>query len=155
MKRIILMSVFALVAMFSFKTASATVIGKMVDGVPQITINKENVLQRWNEFLLADGNIDARLENLEIVKRNGDEGDKYLLIAKGREYKSSILIEFDEETGSFMFTNGNGGVIGGGTLTCTTKACSTSSGCEAYPISGCSPCKGDCSKSTTCPHLCD
>jgi len=77
--------------------------------------------------------MNAKLKSLSLVKTNGE----YYLKGYGDEYKSTMLLN-----------KNSGGFLTSAAVTCTTSSCAYSHGCEAKRDGTCSPCSGDCTKST-------
>ena len=96
-------------------------------------VEQKTLIASFNTFLKAKSNIDAKLKSVSLVKIN----DNYYLRGFGDEYKSTMLLN-----------KGSGGVLSSAGVTCTTSACSHTSGCEPQINGTCSACSGDCTKST-------
>lgn len=95
--------------------------------------DRESILKVFNSILEKD-NIDAHLTRLEFKRIKG----LYYLRGYGSDYKSTMLLMKDES-----------GDLQSSGVTCTTKDCSHTSGCEVTMSGHCSACTGDCTKSTT------
>lgn len=135
MKRIILFTLL-FIGLLPEIQANDMMVGKMINGLPTVTIDKNKYLDAWNVFLHDNYNINAGLTKMEIVRTNNG----YNLLARGSSFKSSIFVTYNISDGAFM--------INSGSVSCTTTACSSTSGCEAWGHS-CTECSGDCTKTTT------
>jgi hypothetical protein len=108
-----------------------------VDGISKkisFKQNQEIVLANFNSLLKKRSNIDAQLKHLSLDETNGT----YYLRGYGDTYKSTMLLERSADGNLYTMS-----------VTCTTSACSQTHGCEVTRNGTCSPCSGDCSKSTT------
>ncbi len=117
-------------------TTMAQNVGKIKKGVPTFTGDASKMLPIWNNFLAEQTHINANLKSIQIIKK----GNIYLMIARGNTYKSSIQIQYNSSKNIFLMPNN--------TCTCTTSACSSTEGCESLGTK-CTPCNGDCVKSST------
>jgi len=106
-------------------------------GNPSLVVDDGELISSINNFLNTQAGFDPEVTSILIVE--SDDGGYYLQ-AKGSEYKVTIGLEEDGGTGIFIFAG----------ITCTTKTCFATDGCvpEANKIK-CSPCQGDCIKTTT------
>jgi len=132
----------AILFLFCYQT-QAQVLGTINnEGDPTLTFSSSEILDSWNE-LLSSSDLDVTLTAVTIEKR----GDLYLLVARGSGYKSTSLLTLNTSTGELSLAT-----IGGVKVSCTTKACANTHGCEATPDGLCSVCtidSQDCTKSTS------
>ena len=137
MKKISLFFVM-LTILASITFAQNSIVGKLENGKPYLTINEITALSELNAFLKTNSSLNANLDKLTIIEK---EQGRFILLATGTEYKSSIN----------LIINANKSLEVESTTVCTTKACSQSSGCEPKPFGqkGCTPCTGDCTKTTS------
>jgi len=131
---------FALIIVFLINNTgcSAQNAGTITDGKIKFNAPESTILLKWNDMLKQNAGIDAQLTGIELMET--DEGT--YLMAKGEEYTSVMLLEVNDQDGSFKVAG----------VTCTSKDCSSSE-TECVPRSSgksCTPCKGgDCSKSVS------
>ena len=115
-------------------TSRSSAIGQIVNGTPKFTGNATAILTSWNNSLPG---LNPNLTQLSISQNL--EG-AYIIVATGDEYKSTRLLQLD---GTVLSYNGGSGT------TCTTKSCSHDHGCEVTVDGRCSPCSGDCTKTSS------
>lgn len=119
-------------------------IGKIINGTATITVDKSKLLKDWNTRLLTlNRSLNTKLNQLEI-KVNTDKD--LILVASSKEYSSSRILLVE---GNNIFVVSLAGV----TITCETVSCASNTGCEARRTGDCSPCSGDCKKTTTITDL--
>ncbi len=147
MKKILLSTI--VVFLMSCYVSAQTQIGKIENGVAQMTIDVNILKSKWENFLKTTGVNDANLYSFLIKESNG----KYLIVSKDRTIRSGFVSTYGislSNNGSLLFASGTSIVV-----TCTgsggcTEGCSVEYGSAGYK---CTPCipegQGECNKTET------
>lgn len=121
-----------------------SVVGKLENGKPVITVDKLKMIEIYNANLLRYSGIKAQFTQVEIVKNPSEDHaeEPYFLVFKGAAYSSSFVVtEHDSQLKA----------IAG--ISCTTSACAEEDlGCTPKATGwACRPCanKGKCTKTVT------
>lgn len=146
MKKTILSLTIVILAIF---TSRAQLVGTIENGNAIITLDINQALTGWSNFLNTSSNLVITFNNMEIREDNNG----YLLVASGTNNsgvatKSTTRLMVEDNLISVMMYNG------GSKTTCTSQSCASDPlGCIPYStLSGCTPCKigsKDCVKSVT------
>jgi len=115
--------------------SSDVVVGNVSSGNATLTRSAATILTNWNLTLNQSG-TPVNLKSVTIEE--GANG--YYLLARGDNFKSVTSLHYDSGSGILTYFDG--------TVTCTTSACATNSGCEVVGKK-CSHCQGDCTKTTS------
>ncbi len=138
----------------NFEINSKIIIGKLIDNKPTITYNNNEILKYYSQLELLD-DIKVDFTHIEIKPLNiKNEGKFYGLFVynKNKTIRSITVLELMNNVFRFYIADN------GGSITCTTTACSNNSGCTAIQKENslgikywtCSDCyDGKCTKTTT------
>ncbi len=126
----------------SYAQKITTLVGRIQDGKPILTIDKDNILKVYNAKLFKYSGIDGKFSDIEI---KSVEGSGYALVFSGPFYKSAFFVQSEgNELRALASTS------------CTTSDCSSEPlGCVVKYDGGdfgyCSPCAnaGKCTKTST------
>jgi hypothetical protein len=138
----------------NFEINSKIIIGKLINNKPTITYNKNEIIKFYDQLALLD-DINVEFTHCEIKSLNIKNEKQYyglFVYNKNETIRSiTVLVLMNKAFGFYIADNG-------GSITCTTTACSNNSGCTAVQKENdleikywtCSDCyDGKCSKSTT------
>ena len=122
-------------------------VGRIENGQPVLTINKEQAISRYTRNLKDRSNIEARFTDVKIVAYNSES---YALVFTGARYSSSFG----------MRKMGQNNLVANLTTSCTTSECITETmGCvpnyNGGDVAGCRPCSngGTCTKTVSSTSL--
>lgn len=137
----------------SFESMSNKVVGKIVNNEVMLTADKQDILGRFEKLALSHG-VEVEYTHFEIRKL---EDDNYAMFAFSKDYLVKSAVSLDLQGVNLKINNNL--TLSKGSITCTTKGCSSDSGCT--PIQKpteidpnvkywtCTPCSADCTKSTS------
>lgn len=109
-------------------------VGKLENGNPVLTANREVMMQNLEITLKKHAKIAVKFESAEIVT---DKGNYYLVFRSSRY------------TTKFQLLVKNGALVAAA-ISCTTTSCASTSGCTPdWMGRSCSQCSGDCTKVTS------
>jgi hypothetical protein len=138
-------SLFAFVTVINVSYAQniTTTIGKIDNGNPVLTVDKIALLKKYNTNLQKVANIDGQFTNVSLISV---EGDDYVLVFFGKDYKSVISVKREGQI-----------LLARGTISCTTSDCSQeTTGCvpkfeKGSDLGYCTPCNngGKCTKTVS------
>jgi len=135
-----------------FESIKGTSVAELKNGKPVITVDKIDLLKRFEQLASID-NVNVKYEYLEIKEL---ENDEYALFAFSKDYliKSATLLELKGDELNVSTMNG-------GSVTCSTTGCSSTTGClpirATLTVHGgddilvwvCTECSADCTRSAT------
>lgn len=129
--------IFIFITLLTISCKSQTsVIGKIQDGIPIITIDEERMLNNWQNNLKTTSKINATFNSVAILEIDGN----YYLRATGNEFVSTVLLKYDRTENSFVAEG----------ITCTSQTCSTTNGCIPDGKTKCTGCTlNDCTKTVS------
>jgi hypothetical protein len=120
-------------------------VGKIENGKPILTIDKESVIKSFNESLLKFSNIDGKFTDVKLIST---DDKNFLLVFSGPIYRSTVYARRSSRTLAIIEALTS--------TSCTTSECSTEPrGCvvmyDSQDIGYCSPCGngGGCTKTST------
>lgn len=118
------------------------IVGKVIDGKMTLTLDKATAIAKM-ESILKKENINADFDNVFLFAAN----DSYYMRATGGGLTSTTLLRVAEED-----LDGDGDLVTIG-ITCTSKACASSSGCvptkNKKQCTECGGGAGDCTKTVS------
>jgi parvulin-like peptidyl-prolyl isomerase len=110
-------------------------VGKIVNGQPVITANKQQMIQHLQKTIKQEAGISA-VYNSVLIKT---VGGLYYIVFKGSRYATTLPLEL------------NAGKLLAQKISCTTSDCASNGGCIPHQTQAvCLECRdGDCLKVTT------
>ena len=103
-------------------------------------VSTDVLLRNWNNNLKKLASLEANLTTLAIEK---GADNTYYAVAKGSTYQSVTIVA---QAGNSIYDYQAKQKY---TITCTTQACATTTGCTPENGGKCAPCSGDCIKTTS------
>lgn len=144
MKKVILVTTTTLTLLICMVfNSSAQVIGKIVNNIPTLTVDKPQLIKGYTNNLNANSQLNASFNNVEVVSSE----ENFYLIFRGDNIRSTLMVT------KVLGSDGIYFLMAEGKTSCTTTDCShEATGCVPNWLSkACDPCnnKGKCSRTTT------